>query len=48
MMKELYPGYDPLIDPHPVTCWGHPTVEELEAYAKAQRESSLVENLWTI
>jgi hypothetical protein len=29
-MKELYPGYDPKIDPDPVTCWGYGDwVEEL-------------------
>jgi hypothetical protein len=28
---------DPL-DTHPITCWGMPTAEELEACAKAQRE----------
>jgi hypothetical protein len=23
MADELYPGYDPLIDPDPITCWGY-------------------------
>jgi hypothetical protein len=39
MADELYPGYDPEIDPNPITCWGHPTAEELEAYARRKRES---------
>jgi hypothetical protein len=39
MADEIYPGYDPKIDPWPVTCWGHPTAEQKEASAKRERES---------
>jgi hypothetical protein len=28
-----------MIEDYGVTCWGHPTAEQLEAGAKAQRES---------
>jgi hypothetical protein len=38
MIDELYPGYDPMIDRYPVTCWGHPTAEQMEAGARRQRE----------
>lgn len=38
MIDELYPGYDPMIDPNPVTCWGHPTAEELEEGNRRLRE----------
>jgi hypothetical protein len=40
MTDELYPGYDPEIDPLPVTCWGYGTwVEESIARAiRLQRE----------
>jgi hypothetical protein len=33
-------------DPHPITCWGHPTAEELETSAKAQRESTAIWRLF--
>jgi hypothetical protein len=23
MTEEIYPGYDPEIDPLPITCWGY-------------------------
>jgi hypothetical protein len=26
------------LGPNPITCWGHPTAEQLEACAKGQRE----------
>jgi hypothetical protein len=49
MVDELYPGYDPLIDPNPITCWGHPTAEELEADAKRRRETiPYYEILWVL
>ena len=49
MMKELYPGYDPLIDPHPITCWGMPTAEQLEASAKRARDQiPYYEILWLL
>jgi hypothetical protein len=28
MADDLYPGYDPKVDPNPVTCWGYDFVEE--------------------
>jgi hypothetical protein len=46
MTDERYPGYDPLIDPWPVTCWGHPTAEELEASARRKRESTAIYRLF--
>jgi hypothetical protein len=46
MADELYPGYDPLIDPWPVTCWGHPTAEQKEASAKGRRESTAIWRLF--
>jgi hypothetical protein len=46
MTDELYPGYDPLIDPWPVTCWGHPTAEQKEASAKRERESIAIYRLF--
>ena len=41
-VDELYPGYDPALDPNPVTCWGMPTAEELEASAKAATRRNTV------
>jgi len=38
MIDELYPGYDPLVDPNPITCWGMPNAQEMEASARRQRE----------
>jgi hypothetical protein len=37
MTDELYPGYDPMIDPNPVTCWGMPDAQEMEESNRRQR-----------
>jgi hypothetical protein len=33
-------------DANPITCWGHPTAEELEASAKRKRESTAIWRLY--
>jgi hypothetical protein len=39
MADKPYPGYDPLIDPSPITCWGYGTwVEESIERARRERE----------
>ena len=46
---ELYPGYDPLVDPNPITCWNMPSAEQLEADAKRRREAiPYYEILWVL
>ena len=46
MARELYPGYDPKIDPLPITCWGYDFADESAARARRLERESVALWVW--
>jgi hypothetical protein len=43
---ELYAGYDPEIDPNPVTCWGYDYHHESMERARREQREQLALWMW--